>query len=286
MKPGIYPDMDEKTYRADPCDTPSLNQSTAKVILSESCRAAWAQHPRLGAQGRVATRVMDAGTVKHALTLGKPLPQLAILPFEDFRKKEAQAARDAAKADGLIVFLEREYRSMVGCVPFVKSELQRAGYYFFGTSETTMIWEADGVMCRCRADHLEENEGWIIDLKFTGNANPAELEREIIKMDYHVQAAAEIEALETLRPDLEGRVRFVDVFIEVGDDNRVEVVDIEHSESMLQLGRARWNRARKIWQECLASNEWPGYKKHTGKREPLLAHAPLWAINKEFGERA
>jgi hypothetical protein len=145
-----------------------------------------------------------------------------------------------------------------------------------------MVWETDGTLHRCMADHLEEDEGWILDLKSCASANPQELDRVIIQQDYHIQAAAEIEALETLRPDLQGRVRFVDVFFEL--DPPYWCVDVEHSESMLDLGRHRWARARKIWQECLDTGIWHGYKKETGRREPLRAYAPSWAMRKEMGD--
>ena len=41
-------DVTHEQYLADPCATPSLNQSTAHVMLTKSPLHAWHQHPRLG----------------------------------------------------------------------------------------------------------------------------------------------------------------------------------------------------------------------------------------------
>lgn len=32
------------------------------------------------------------------------------------------------------------------------------------------------------------------------------------------------------------------------------------SEAYLEIGRLRWERAQRIWMQCLESKEWPGYK--------------------------
>lgn len=284
MKPGIYRDFDDALYRSDPCEAPSLNQSTAKVLLNESPWHAWKQHPRLGGCGQVPTRAMDKGTVIHALLLGQSLDNLHVIDAKDYRKDAAKLERDDAKAAGKVPMLQREMGALTEAVPVIRDRLHRLGYDFQGDSEVTMVWSIDGTQHRCRADHLEESDGWILDLKSTADANPQSLDRLIVAQDYHLQAAAEIEALETLRPDLQGRVRFVDVFFEL--EYPYWCVDIEHTESMLELGRHRWERARRIWQQCLDSGAWNGYKEETGRRAPLRAFAPPWAYNKEFGEVA
>lgn len=283
MKPGIYRDLDANTYHADPCEVPSLNQSTAKVLLNQSEWHAWEQHPRLGGASHESSKAMDAGTIAHALLLGQPLDNIRVIDAADFRTNDAKQQRKDAYALGKTPVLEKEYAAIMKAVPVIQQRMSGLGYEFKGSSETTMIWNCEGTLHRCRADHLEEDDAFIIDLKSTADANPQALERLIITQDYHLQAAAEIEALETLRPELVGRVRFVDIFFEL--EEPYWVVDVEHSEAMLDLGRARWRRARKRWQECLDSNVWPGYKRETGKREPLRAYPPRWAQSKEFGDQ-
>ncbi|WP_242401117.1 hypothetical protein [Acetobacter okinawensis] len=44
--PGIY-DLPEAQYHADPCPTPSLSNSVARILLDESPMHAHFSHPRL-----------------------------------------------------------------------------------------------------------------------------------------------------------------------------------------------------------------------------------------------
>lgn len=278
MRHGFYPGMPAAGYHADPCVSPSLNYSTAKALINESAWHAWRQHPRLGGSNRVTTPGMDKGTLVHALLLGQPVEHVEVLKFDNYKKKAAQEQRDAAKEVGRFVILEREYDALTSGVPTMRKNIEDAGIVLNGLCELTALWEVDGVECRTRFDNVTEDFSLVVDLKCTDNANPKLVERHIIDMCYDIQAAAEIEAIETLKPEQVGRVRFADVFIEL--EHPYFVVVAEHAESMLDHGKSRWNRARKTWKRCIDSNEWAGFTNH------VLVHAPNWAINKEFGEVA
>ena len=47
LQPGIYFDISERAYHADPCPAPSLSASSGKVLLNRSARAFQWMHPRL-----------------------------------------------------------------------------------------------------------------------------------------------------------------------------------------------------------------------------------------------
>lgn len=274
--PGFYPDMPESIYRSDPCDAPSLNQSTANLILKESPWHAQNKHPRLGGAGRVSTPQMDRGTVLHSILLRQPLGDLHLIDADNFKKKAAQISRDEAKASGKLVMLKREFDSLMAGVPMIIANLKEAGIELNGKRELCGIWDSDGVICRTKMDHVSEDLTFPIDLKCTENANPKWLESHIDDMGYNVQAAAEVECIETLRPDLVGRIKFADVFIEVDFPHFVVVAD--YSESMMTLGQSKWKRARRVWSQCLETGVWRGFTNR------VIVHAPARAMNKEFGE--
>ena len=277
-KPGFYPSFSADDYHSDPCDAPSLNYSTAKTIINMSPWHAWKQHPKLGGDPFNASPKMDMGSIAHALLLRQPMENVEVIGFDNYKTKAAQDARNNSKEDGKLVVLKRELDELyIGLEPMRKNLAEAGVVLTGGHAEATAIWERD-CMCRTRMDHISEDLCTIVDLKCTENANPQFLERHIIDMGYDIQAAAEIESIETLRPELEGRVRFADVFIELEAPYFVVVAD--HTESMLELGRARWNRARRKWIECLETNVWAGFTNR------IMVHAPNYAMNKEFGEVA
>lgn len=278
MKPGFYFDMPAEEYHADPCKDPSLNYSTGKALIMESPWHAHMQHPRLGGNRFSATPKMDRGNIVHSLLLNQPLGKIEIIEYDNYKKKSAQEIRDAAQEAGFYVMLRREYDEIVSNLPLIREHLAEADVDLTGHCEASMIWESDGIICRTRADRISDNLCEIIDLKCGEDANPSNLESHIDKMCYDLQGAVEIEAIETLRPDLVGRVTFSDVFIEM--EYPFFVVRADHSESMLEVGRSKWKRAKALWNECMSSSHWPGYKNR------ITARATGWAYRREFGEVA
>jgi hypothetical protein len=82
-------------YHADPCPEPSLSASLALRARDVDAGTRSALHPRLN-PAAVAHQAehFDIGTVAHAAFLeGRDV--VAILEFDDFRTKDARAARDA-----------------------------------------------------------------------------------------------------------------------------------------------------------------------------------------------
>lgn len=275
MKQGFYERFPVDGYHMDPCETPSLNYSTAKAIIQESPWHAWRRHPRLGGDRFTATPKMDLGSIAHALLLRQPVENAEIINADNYKKKSVQSERKEAKEAGKLVVLQREIDSLYIGLAQMRRNLSAAGIELDGDAEMTVIWNAD-CPCRTRMDHISRNRQTILDLKCTESANPQFLERHIVDMCYDVQAAAEIEAVETILPELEGRVSFADVFIEIEEPFFVVVAD--HSESMLSLGRARWARAKRKWMDCLETNTWEGFSNR------MIVHAPNYAMNREFGD--
>lgn len=277
MEPGLYLDFAAERYHADPCGEPSLNTSTAKELIKKSAWHAYKQHPLLGGEGRVPTKQMDRGNIVHALLLGQPLPKLEIIDADNYKKKATQELRDAARDAGMYVILRREYDEIVGALPLIQENLRESEVDLSGPHEATVIWDSDGIRCRTRIDSITPDLCCITDLKCTDNCNPDNLELHIDEMCYDMQGAIEIDAIETLHPELAGRVTFCDVFIEM--EYPYFVVRADHKESMLEVGRSKFRRAKNMWNECISSGKWPGYKKRIDVR------ATNWAYRREFGDQ-
>lgn len=55
--------------------------------------------------------------------------------------------------------------------------------------EVSIFTDISSVLCKCRPDGWSRDEGYMIDLKTTRDASPAEFARDVAKFRYHVQEA-------------------------------------------------------------------------------------------------
>jgi hypothetical protein len=83
-------------------------------------------------------------------------------------------------------------------------------------------------------------------------------ERRIADMGLQIQAAAYVEAVEALHPDLMGRVKFIFQWQEQKPPHALSP-PIEMSEGFMALGRAQWQAAGMLWDKALRHQAFPGY---------------------------
>ena len=199
---------------------------------------------------------MQFGTVCHHKFSGVET-EIEVIHAGDYKTKAAQQQRDAALAACKTPILEHELIEAQDVAASARAKCLEAGIKLEGQWERVIMWDDDGVQCRGLLDHVDLAGAYILDLKTTSNANPVDLGKKIVDDGYDIQAAAYIKAVESIRPDLTGRVKFYFCFVETSGKYLASIV--QPDESMLTLGRMRWNQAKRIWRRCLESNEWPGY---------------------------
>lgn len=282
LKPGLYEAISDERYFADElCGVPTLSASIAHTIVSKSALHGWARHPRFGARGQKPTRATDSGSIGHLLLLGAGKRFRIIRPekegeadFEDYKKKEAQKLRDAARAEGFIPLLPKQYDAAVEMAAGINERLREWGITLNGRSELVAIWEEradDGtvVLCRGAMDHLLDDYS-IHDLKIVRSSHPKACQSHMFGFGGDIQAAAYVSAVEKLKPELAGRVPFRFLFCESEFPHAVTPVD--RAGTMRDLGERRWRRAINRWAWCLKHDTWPAYV-----TEPYEAEAPAWA---------
>lgn len=280
--------LDAATYHADPCDTPSLSSSIAKILVDQSPKHAYLAHPKLGGHHWDPTASQDTGSLIHALMLGESAP-IVVVDAKDFKTKAAQEARDEAKAAGKLPVTEPAFLKLRSVATTLLTTLSNEyGIRFFGESELAAIWEepineddGDGepVLCRAMFDHLIESRCIVYDLKTISSAHPDKCSRQMSEYGYDVQWAAYTSALRTIRPSFAGREDFVFLFCEV--EPPYCVTPVRPSGEFRHLGEMRWARAKRTWAECLKTGKWPGYTSGIINVEP-----PPWAMVREMGRVA
>lgn len=254
-------------YHADPCPI-SLSASIAHVLLRQSPEHAYLRHPRLGATAQPGADFLDRGALAHRIILGVG-NDLEIVEADNWKKKASQEKRNEARASNKIPVLASDYATALVDAERVKLRLSDIGIDLAGESEVCALWGSrtfDGAIVQCRGmlDHLEG--ATIYDLKTCRSAHPEACQRHIDDYGYAVQHAAYIEAVETLKPMLAGRVKFVFIFFEL--EPPYSITPIRLSGEFRELGKRRWRRAVETWERCLSTGTWPGYADGIVEIEP------------------
>lgn len=271
-------DISAADYFADKVeDVPTLSYSTAATMITQSPLHAQLEHPRLGGRPREATPAMATGTIIHALLLEEnPGTVIQVVPFDDFRKKEAREARDQVLAAGLTPVTVERFSELTIAADTLRGRLADLGVKFTGKREASVAWTEGRVKCRGRMDHLVLETGRIDDIKTTQSAHPDAITRLITNRGYDIQYHAYTSAIEKLVPDLAGRVRFRFLFCET--EPPYAVTPVEFSGIFREYGERRWMRAVRTWETCLREGHWPGYTDRSVVLEPLP-----WAYEREIG---
>ena len=260
LQAGIYT-LAADAYHADPCDTPSLSASIARILCVDTPIHAWTQHPRLNPdyQPEEAEK-FDIGTAAHALLLqGDEIAE--VLEFTDWRTNAAKDARDEARANGRLPLLAKNWQQVRRMVEAARIQLQGVDAnpvpFTGGQPEQTLVWTDQGAHCRARLDWLRDDRAAIDDYKTTsrpGGANPEAWSRSLFNMGYDVQAAFYLRGVHQLtgaEPDWRWVVQ------ETAPPYALSVVSL--TPAARELADAKVEYALKTWRDCLAANVWPGY---------------------------
>lgn len=273
--PGFY-EMTAEQYHADPCITPSLSSSIAKVLLRKTPRHAYAAHPRYTPQEeRISTPAMLLGSAVHKLVLGVGAA-IVVIEADDFKTKAAQLARDTALAAGKIPLLLETFNKADKIAERVReglSEIKGAERIFVdGRREMVAIWqEPNGIMCRAMMDSIDFRTDRVVidDLKTSRDdiEGGGDLGKKISNMSYEVSAGFYSRGVKLLT-GLPVAFRFA--FIET--DEPFEVVVTELDGAAAEIGRRQAAAAVHLWGQCQDRNKWPGFP-----RQITRSSLPGWA---------
>jgi hypothetical protein len=260
---GLHDDIPEQQYREDRA---SLSQSGAKLILKAPAIFKWQQdHP-------VHRDYFDVGHAAHRLVLGVG-PKIAVIDADDWRKKETQQAKTAARDAGEIPLLRKDYQRIQDMADALSANSLAMRLLSDGRPEVSAyaLDEATGVIMRGRFDWMGSTI--LTDLKTVQSADPSDFGRTAVTYGYAAQAQWYL--------DLAGKnghpaKAFAFLLIEKEPPHLTSVVELDHD--ALAWGAERNTRAREIFRDCTESGIWPGYQADGTHTTVSL---PGWAYIKE-----
>lgn len=259
--PVIIHDMPEAEYHA----RPELSSTGARLLLESPAKFDY----RRGKEFHSAA--FDLGSAVHAKVLGVGWG-IEELDFPDWRTKAAQQARDAAREVGLIPMLTKELEGVHAMTEAVLANpTAKALLELPGSREASVFGDVDGVPTRCRFDALTDDTAqgrFGIDLKTSAKpVDPDTFTRSVIDYGYDTQQEF---YKDTYRASEGGELNFVFIAVEKEAPYLTTVLQLD---TIYQsMGKAKAQRAREVYAECMASGIWPGYP-----TDVQLVAPPVWA---------
>lgn len=253
--PKVVDGLSADDYHAD---RTSISSSGLRALLAPGCPAQFKydrDHPQ------APKREFDLGNAVHAEVLGEGHDIVEIVGFSDYKKADARALRDEAYAAGKVPLLPKE-KAQVDDMAKAIREHPLAGPLFApgsGIPEQSLYWtdKATGVRCRVRPDWLKQLPGLTlaVDLKTTKDANPEAVSRAIRDYSYHQQDAFYTDGIYAATGAED--VRFIFVFVSKTPPYLITVRELTDQDR--DIGRARNERALRIYAECVATDTWPDW---------------------------
>lgn len=276
--PGLYPDIPEGKYHADPVahEWGSLSVTSAALLVPPRPAA---KFDHLRKNGRLPSAAMKLGTLAHALTLGTPVGPIAILDFENrTRTKAFNAAEKEALDAGKQVVLRKEWDEANALADAIRTH-PTAGALLEAAPdrEVSGFWldSEFGIWQRMRMDALAK-ESWamptIVDLKTTKDASPEAFGKSVAEWGYHRQDVHYRQGLAAcLKCDWRA-IDFVIVCVETEPPYLVATYRLSdgsepHTPDDVGLGLEQMRAARERFRACSEAGIWPGYSEEIERLE-------------------
>jgi hypothetical protein len=252
--PVIRDDLTAEAYHAD---RTTISSSGLRALLTPGCPAQfkydWDNPP-------APKKEFDFGHIAHKLVLGEG-SQVEEIDYPDWRTLDAREQRDAAYAEGRIPILSKDYERAEAMAEAVRRHPIAGSLFAPGTGrpELSIYWtdRETGVRCRVRPDWLKELPGLAlaVDYKTCRDASPEAVSRAIRDHSYHQQDALYTDGIwAALDP---ADVRFVFVFQSKTAPYLVTVRELAQQDR--DIGRARNQRALRLYADCEQTGIWPDW---------------------------
>ncbi|MFD5491540.1 PD-(D/E)XK nuclease-like domain-containing protein [Streptomyces sp. NPDC127091] len=252
--PKVVDGLSAESYHAD---RTSISSTGLRALLAPGCPAQF-KYDRDNPQPP--KKEFDLGNAVHTAVLGEG-HDIVVLDYPDWKKAEARALRDAAYAEGKVPLLPKEKKQVDDMAAAIRQHPLAGPLFTPGTgiAERSLYWTdpATGVRCRVRPDWLKQMPGLTlaVDLKTTKDANPEAVSRAIRDYSYHQQDALYTDGIwAALQPE---DVRFIFVFISKTAPYLITVRELTDQDR--DIGRARNERALRIYRECESTGIWPDW---------------------------
>lgn len=251
---GIYRDVSEVSYHGDKA---SLSSSGARKLVGTSpmeFRYELDNPPK-------PKRVFDLGSCVHRMILGAGA-ELVLIDAEDYKTKAAQKQRDEAWGAGKTPVLQRELDEAQRMAGQLFSDPLASALLTGGEPEISGWWTdpETGARLRFRPDYasldVPGRRPLVVDYKTAANAHPLKFAKSAADFGYYCQGDWYLEGVAATT----GITDAVFVLIAQSKTPPYPVSVHQFKQEDLYRGKFRNRKAIRLWAQCLATEQWPGYE--------------------------
>jgi len=266
-EPGIYPGVPSSEYQ----QWCAVNDSFLSILINRSPAHAKAYKE----QPQEPTEALIVGNALHTRVLEPSLfpSRYAVRPVCDRRTKEGKAMYEgfAETLDDRQELTDEQ----VAKINRMALSLEQHSFHRYieqGQFEVCIVWRdrKTDLLCKARLDYWQEALSVIVDLKTCRDASFDAFGLAVYRYQYYQKAAWYCDGLKTLT---KGSPSFV--FMALEKEPPYACAAYQLADDAIVGGRKAYRRALSIYQECVATNYWPGYS----DRIEILT-LPEWAMNR------
>ncbi|MYU20766.1 hypothetical protein GTY84_02630 [Streptomyces sp. SID8352] len=264
-------------------DKTSISSTGLRALLAPGCPAQFKYDRDHPASPK---KEFDLGNAAHLYVLGEG-PDLEVIDFPDWRKKDAQVQRDGAYLAGKVPLLTKDHDVVLAMADAIRQH-PVAGPLFTpgsGVAEQSIYWtdRRTGVRCRCRPDWMPTRQDngrlVVVDYKTAKAVDEAALAKAVYDRGYHAQAAFYLDGVKAAGLHGDQEPAFIFVFQAKTAPYLVHLVELDSP--ALALGADRNERALRIYAECENTGIWPGFNDRI-----TYLPLPAWAERRDQEEYA
>lgn len=228
------------------------------------------------------TAALKRGRAVHVAVLEPERFASLYSVWDGIRKgKDWEAFLAAERLAGREVLTTKEYELAKALAIAVRGDPVAARYVFGVRTEQSITWthrrpEIEGLpgyemACKARLDAVGT---WIVDLKTARDGSPSAFGREVLRLEYHVQAAWYVDGY---RAATGRELPWSWVVVEASAPHVVQVYQAD--QDVLELGRERYRELLDLLHACTKANHWPGYA-----TSEMPIQLPRWAWPSDFDD--
>ena len=260
--PGVYHDLSNEAYHAGP----GLSSSGVKKILECPAKFKY-QQDNPGSNNPTAQMML--GTLVHSLVL-EPDQALQDHIVVEASTRNTNIYKEAvAKAGSRSVYLDHEFETAKAIADSVLAD-DRCRLILEGSiNESSIYWDQDGVLSKCRPDIWRPDIRVAADLKTASDGSPKAFQRQCINLGYHVSAAWYLTGIKSVkdRPPVKDWAWIV---VETVEPYVVQVYAADPA--LIEKGHQMWQQALETLKRCQETGKWPAYSEAI-----LPIELPSWA---------
>lgn len=231
-------------------DKTHLSSSGLKLLLQDP--AQFYKEYVLGERVQKESAAFTEGTLVHMLILEPHLVEQSYAVYPGSRrsgKEYDEWVKKNAKGKTVVTSAQMQRARMLAIACFGKiSAMERLKG---GQAELSLVSNINGVPVKCRADYINIEAGYILDVKTSSKpTNSADFDQTVIQFDYDLSAALYCEiAKNNFKRDFEF------YWIVLSKTDQGVAVELASPED-LRMGLAKVNQAIEIYKHCKKTGVW------------------------------